>query len=233
MLFIPAENHDLYALVDCNNFYASCERVFDPGARGVPVVVLSNNDGCVIARSEEAKSLGVNMGEPFFKIRDLIDARGIRVFSSNYVLYGDMSRRVMDVLRQFVPHLEVYSIDEAFLSLRGLSEASVGERALDSRRGLSSNGFAGDGRGRENKNAGEGGELSCQAGLPTRGISSDGNGGRTFAGCSGGKDLGDWTTARGMAQASGDPACRGFDEDAGGYCKETVVGRRGADGVGT
>jgi len=105
----------VFALIDCNNFYVSCERVFDPSLAQQPVVVLSNNDGCVIARSEEAKQLGIRMGTPFFKCRSLVRQHGVRVFSSNYALYGDMSARVMDILRQFSPCMEVYSIDEAFL----------------------------------------------------------------------------------------------------------------------
>src|SRR5207253_7683203 len=100
----------MYALVDCNNFYVSCERLFNPKLEGKPVVVLSNNDGCVIARSEEAKASGIAMGIPIFKIRDLIESKGVLVFSSNYALYGDMSRRVMESLRQFTPDVEVYSI---------------------------------------------------------------------------------------------------------------------------
>ncbi len=103
------------ALVDCNNFYVSCERVFDPSLACCPVVVLSNNDGCVIARSEEAKQLGIRMGAPFFECRACVGRHGVRVFSSNYALYGDMSARVMETLRQFSPRMEVYSIDEAFL----------------------------------------------------------------------------------------------------------------------
>lgn len=103
------------ALVDCNNFYVSCERVFDPSLAQRPVVVLSNNDGCVIARSEEAKQLGIRMGTSFFECRACIRGHGVRVFSSNYALYGDMSARVMETLRQFSPRMEVYSIDEAFL----------------------------------------------------------------------------------------------------------------------
>jgi len=108
-----------FALVDCNNFYVSCEQVFNPGLIGKPVVVLSNNDGCVIARSNEAKALGIEMGIPVFKIRDMIKAQGIHVYSSNYALYGDMSQRVMDILSEFTPDIEVYSIDEAFLDLSG------------------------------------------------------------------------------------------------------------------
>ncbi|GGG18337.1 Y-family DNA polymerase [Pontibacter amylolyticus] len=107
----------LFALCDCNNFYASCERVFDPSLNGKPVVVLSNNDGCVIARSNEAKALGIQMGDPFFKIRNLVEHSHVKAFSSNYVLYGDMSDRVMQTLSQFTPHVEVYSIDECFLDL--------------------------------------------------------------------------------------------------------------------
>ncbi|MCW6512299.1 Y-family DNA polymerase [Lichenifustis flavocetrariae] len=107
------------ALVDCNNFYASCERLFQPKLRGQPVVVLSNNDGCVIARSNEAKALGIEMGEPWHICRKRVDTQGIIVRSSNYTLYGDMSARVMRVLEGFSPDLEVYSIDEAFLGLAG------------------------------------------------------------------------------------------------------------------
>ncbi len=110
----------MYALVDCNNFYASCERIFNPKLENKPVVVLSNNDGCVIARSNEAKALGIRMGEPAFKIEDFINRNGVEVFSSNYALYGDMSDRVMKTLQEFVPQLEIYSIDEAFLDLRGM-----------------------------------------------------------------------------------------------------------------
>ena len=107
----------MYALVDCNNFYASCERVFDPSLEHRPVVVLSNNDGCVIARSQEAKDLGIGMGEPIFKCRDRIRAHDIVVRSSNYTLYQDLSRRVVETIRHFVPDIEVYSIDEVFLDL--------------------------------------------------------------------------------------------------------------------
>jgi DNA polymerase V len=108
-----------FALVDCNNFYVSCERVFDAGLTRRPVVVLSNNDGCVVARSPEAKALGVTMGVPLFKIRHLVEAHGIKVYSSNYALYGDMSQRVMGVLQSFTPDVEIYSIDEAFMQLGG------------------------------------------------------------------------------------------------------------------
>ncbi len=107
----------MIALVDCNNFYASCERVFRPDLQKRPIVVLSNNDGCVIARSEEAKQLGIEMTVPLFKVKDLVKKHQVAVFSSNYTLYGDMSARVMNTLASIVPRLEIYSIDEAFLDL--------------------------------------------------------------------------------------------------------------------
>jgi DNA polymerase V len=107
----------VFALVDCNNFYVSCERVFNPKLVNRPVIVLSNNDGCAVARSNEAKALGIKMGEPFFKLRHLIDHHNIQVFSSNYALYWDMSNRVMQTLAAFAPGIEIYSIDEAFLDL--------------------------------------------------------------------------------------------------------------------
>lgn len=107
----------MFALTDCNNFYASCERVFNPKWIGKPIVVLSNNDGCVIARSNEAKALGIPMGAPFFQYRDLMRAHDVIVCSSNYTLYGDMSARVMRTLREFSPDMQIYSIDEAFLGL--------------------------------------------------------------------------------------------------------------------
>lgn len=110
----------MYALVDCNNFYASCERVFQPEFVGKPVVILSNNDGCVISRSDEAKLAGVPMGAPEFKIRTLIKEKNVKVFSSNYPLYGDLSDRVMKILEQFTPNVEIYSIDEAFLNFDGI-----------------------------------------------------------------------------------------------------------------
>src|SRR4030095_735294 len=103
------------ALVDCNNFYVSCERVFNAKLEGQPVIVLSNNDGCVVARSTESKILGIKMSQPVFQIRDEIDRHGIQVLSSNYELYGDLSSRVMDALSDFTPELETYSIDEEFL----------------------------------------------------------------------------------------------------------------------
>lgn len=120
MLSIPCSEYiknmkKVFALVDCNNFYVSCERVFNPKLEGKPVVVLSNNDGCIIARSNEAKALGIKMGEPFFKSKPLIKKHNVKVFSSNYALYGDLSCRVMDVLQEMEPDVEIYSIDEAFL----------------------------------------------------------------------------------------------------------------------
>jgi DNA polymerase V len=110
----------MLALVDCNNFYVSAERAFDPSLNGRPVVVLSNNDGCIVSRSNEAKALGVKMAEPAFKIADLLQKNNVAVFSSNYVLYGDLSHRVMSTLRQFTTEIEIYSIDEAFLNFTGM-----------------------------------------------------------------------------------------------------------------
>lgn len=110
----------MYALVDCNNFYASCERVFQPQLNGKPIVILSNNDGCIISRSDEAKAFGIPMGAPEFKVRDQLKQHNITVFSSNYALYGDLSSRVMAILGQFTPNIEVYSIDEAFLNFDGM-----------------------------------------------------------------------------------------------------------------
>lgn len=111
----------MYALVDCNNFYTSCERVFQPQYNGKPVVILSNNDGCVISRSNEAKDVGVPMGAPEFKIRELLKEKKVKVFSSNYPLYGDLSDRVMKILEGFTPNVEIYSIDEAFLNFEGMT----------------------------------------------------------------------------------------------------------------
>ncbi len=110
----------MIGLADCNNFYVSCERVFRPDLEGKPVVVLSNNDGCVISRSNEAKQLGIKMGEPAFKRESFFRANNVFCFSSNYALYGDMSQRVMDTLRSEIPEIEVYSIDESFLNLDGI-----------------------------------------------------------------------------------------------------------------
>ena len=115
----------MFALVDCNSFYASCERVFRPDLRDQPVVVLSNNDGCVVAGSAEAKALGIRTGVPLFQVRELIHKHGVAVFSSNYTLYGDLSRRVMAVLGTLAPRVEVYSIDEAFLDLSMVPESQL------------------------------------------------------------------------------------------------------------
>ena len=112
----------MFALVDCNNFYASCERVFNPNLRNKPVAILSNNDGCVISRSDEAKAIGLPMGAPIFKWEGFCKANNISVLSSNYPLYGDMSERVMSILEQFTPDVEVYSIDESFLEFKGFEK---------------------------------------------------------------------------------------------------------------
>ena len=120
----------MFALVDCNNFFASCERVFNPSMENRPVLVLSNNDGCVIARSNEVKQLGIKMGEPAFKIRDIIEQHKVAVFSSNYVLYGDMSERVMNTLKGFTDNIEIYSIDEAFLDLSDMKYEDVYEYSV-------------------------------------------------------------------------------------------------------
>ena len=109
----------MFALVDCNNFYASCERVFNPNLQGKPIVILSNNDGCVISRSDEAKAINVPMGAPAFKFKAFFKANNVTMLSSNYPLYGDMSTRVMSILSQFSPDIEVYSIDEAFVEFKG------------------------------------------------------------------------------------------------------------------
>lgn len=110
---------NVFALVDCNNFYASCERVFNPKLKQKPIVILSNNDGCIVARSQEAKEIGVPFGKPYFELKEMLEKNNVFAFSSNYELYGDMSRRVMDVLGRFSSKIEVYSIDEAFLDLSG------------------------------------------------------------------------------------------------------------------
>ena len=122
------------ALVDCNNFYASCERAFNPKLNGKPIVVLSNNDGCIVARSNEAKALGIPMGSPLFKMRDIIEKNSVNVFSSNYTLYGDMSRRVMEILGEFSPEMEIYSIDEAFLNFSRLAVGDLSEYAKEIRK---------------------------------------------------------------------------------------------------
>ena len=119
--FVP----DMYALVDCNNFFVSCERVFRPELEGKAVVVLSNNDGCVVARSNESKAMGIRMGTPFYQISRLADCGKLQVCSSNYILYGDMSDRVMSILADTVPKIEIYSIDEAFLVLDGIPPEKI------------------------------------------------------------------------------------------------------------
>ncbi|GFM32741.1 Y-family DNA polymerase [Desulfovibrio subterraneus] len=130
---VAASSLPVYALVDCNNFYCSCERVFRPDLVNRPVVVLSNNDGCVIARSNEAKTLGIPMGAPYYKHKQMMERTGTTVFSSNYALYGDMSSRVMQVLGSFSPDMEVYSIDEAFLRLDGFRSRDLARYAQDLR----------------------------------------------------------------------------------------------------
>jgi DNA polymerase V len=125
-----AKPDPLFSLVDCNNFYASCERIFAPKLEDTPVVVLSNNDGCVVARSNEAKKIGVKMGEPAFKIGKIFHKHRVEVFSSNYALYGDMSERVMTTLSEFVPEIEIYSIDEAFLDLAQHKQQNLSEFAF-------------------------------------------------------------------------------------------------------
>ena len=114
-----------YALVDCNNFFVSCERAFQPELEGKPVVVLSNNDGCVVARSNESKAMGIKMGTPFFKIRDKVESGNLIVRSSNYSLYGDLSSRVMSILAAAVPKIEIYSIDEAYLCVDGIDKKKL------------------------------------------------------------------------------------------------------------
>jgi DNA polymerase V len=121
------------AIADANEFYVSCERVFDASLRGRPVVVLSNNDGCVISRSREAKALGIGMGVPLFKVRDVVEAHGVAVFSSNYALYGDLSLRLADAFHEFTPDVEVYSIDEAFLGLEERPDQSFRDQGLEIR----------------------------------------------------------------------------------------------------
>lgn len=124
----------IFALADCNNFFVSCERIFRPDLEGKPVVVLSNNDGCIVARSNEAKALGVKMGEPFFKIRKLVESHGIVYFSANFKLYGDISKRVMNTISQFFPDIEIYSIDESFLRLDLTCSKDYSQTAIEMRR---------------------------------------------------------------------------------------------------
>ncbi len=122
------------ALVDCNSFYVSCERLFNPKIQFKPVVVLSNNDGCVISRSNEAKALGIKMGEPYFKVKELIKKNKVHIFSSNYALYGDLSRRVMRILKTFSPKIEIYSIDEAFIDISFLNKRDIENYGKEIRR---------------------------------------------------------------------------------------------------
>jgi DNA polymerase V len=117
----------IFALVDCNSFYCSCERVFRPHIAKKPVIVLSNNDGCAVSRTDEAKALGIKMGAVYFQIKNIIEKHDVQVFSSNYTLYGDMSSRVMNVLSSFAPEMEIYSIDEAFLSFAGMERMDLTE----------------------------------------------------------------------------------------------------------
>ncbi len=124
-------NNKIFALVDCNNFYASCERVFNPKLEGKPIVVLSNNDGCIIARSNEAKALCIPMGAPFFKYEQLINRNKVHVFSSNYTFYGDMSARVMTSLKSLVNEIEIYSIDEAFLDISSFAYCDLEDTAKE------------------------------------------------------------------------------------------------------
>jgi DNA polymerase V len=124
----------VFGLADCNNFYVSCERVFRPELFGKPVAVLSNNDGCIISRSDEAKALGIRMGIPAFEILEIIEKNSVHLFSTNYALYGDISRRVMDILYSLVPEMEIYSIDEAFLDLTKIPAGSVVSLARDIRK---------------------------------------------------------------------------------------------------
>ncbi|MDC0232081.1 Y-family DNA polymerase [Pelagibacteraceae bacterium] len=123
-----------FALVDCNSFYVSCERLFNPSILKKPVVVLSNNDGCVISRSAEAKNLGIKMGEPYFKVAKIVKKNDVKIFSTNFALYGDISRRVMKTLKQFSPQMEVYSIDEAFLDLSSIKNENLLEHAYKIRK---------------------------------------------------------------------------------------------------
>ena len=125
MSYINSSKKNKVALIDCNSFYVSCERLFNPKINNKPVVVLSNNDGCVISRSTEAKKIGIKMGEPYFKVKELVRKNNVHIFSSNYSLYGDISRRVMKTLKSFSDKIEIYSIDEAFVDLSHIEEKEV------------------------------------------------------------------------------------------------------------
>ena len=127
-------NKKKIALVDCNSFYVSCERLFNPSIARKPVVVLSSNDGCVISRSNEAKNLGIKMGEPYFKVKKIVKENDVKTFSTNFALYGDISRRVMKTLRQFSPQMEIYSIDEAFLDLSSVKNENLLELGYEIRK---------------------------------------------------------------------------------------------------
>ena len=125
MSYTNSSKKNKVALIDCNSFYVSCERLFNPKINYKPTVVLSNNDGCVISRSVEAKKIGIKMGEPYFKVKELVKKNNVHIFSSNYALYGDISRRVMKTLKYFSDIIEIYSIDEAFVYLSNIDEKSV------------------------------------------------------------------------------------------------------------
>ena len=125
MSYINSSKKNKIALIDCNSFYVSCERLFNPSINNKPVVVLSNNDGCVISRSTEAKKIGIKMGEPYFKVKELVKKNNVHIFSSNYALYGDISRRVMKTLKSFSDKIEIYSIDEAFVDLSHIEEKEI------------------------------------------------------------------------------------------------------------
>ena len=129
----------MFALVDCNNFYASCERLFNPKLYGRAIIVLSNNDGCAIARSDEAKAIGIVMGSPAYKLQDVIKQNNVAVFSSNYTLYGDISDRVMKTLSGFVPSIEIYSIDEAFLDMQTLAYTDLYKLGLQIKKTVKKN----------------------------------------------------------------------------------------------
>lgn len=131
MSFIYQPDQKVFALVDCNSFYCSCERVFNPKLKDQPVIVLSNNDGCAVSRTDEAKAVGIAMGAVYFQIKHLIEKHNVHVFSSNYTLYGDMSHRVMSILTEKAPEIEIYSIDEAFLSFNGMKHWDLYNHALD------------------------------------------------------------------------------------------------------
>ena len=136
MLYTKCNKKKIIALVDCNSFYVSCERLFNPKIKNVPVVVLSNNDGCVISRSTEAKQIGIKMGEPYFKVKHLVKKNNVAVFSSNYALYGDLSRRVMNILKQFSSRIEYYSIDEAFLDLTDMIIENINDYIVEMKKNI-------------------------------------------------------------------------------------------------